>query len=163
MYAEDIKNLLKFMYEAHINTYAAPREINQQHQLFPPKNLGHVEFQYTQGPWVYHDSYVGEANAPGKEIIYYNDNPVWTMAYQSKLFTDDAGLVFEIYEFLKDALSHNTPERPFRGPEEYEKGSFNYSFILLNGDIEDFLGKEEIYHNGKLVYVNHTMGTLIKE
>jgi hypothetical protein len=161
MYEEDIQNLLQFMYEAHINTYAAPREVNQKHQLLPPKNAGHIEFLYTKGPWSYHDSYVGEQNAPGKEIIYYNGQPVWTMSYQSKLHTDDAGIVFETYEFLKEALSNNTPEQPFRGPKEYEKGGFTYSFIIQQGDIKEFMGKEEIYYKGKLVYTNHTMGTLI--
>lgn len=162
MYEEDIKNLLQFMYEAHMNTYAAPRETNQQHQLFPPLNDGHIEFLYEQGPWKYHDSYVGEQNAPGKEIIYYNGDPIWTMSYQSKLFVEDSEQVYNVYEFLKDALSHNTPEEPFRGPKEYERDGFTYSFIIQQGDINDFIGKEEIYHEGKLVYTNHTMGTLIQ-
>lgn len=161
MYADDIKNLLQFMHEAHLNTYAAPIEISQRHQLIPPINEGHIEHLYEQGPWRYHNSYIGEQNAPGREIIYFNGQPVWTMSYQSQLFTEDAGVIFETYNFLKQALMNAKPEEPFRGPKEYDNGEFTYSFIMINGDMHGFIGKEEIYHDGQLVYVNHTIGTVI--
>lgn len=160
---DEIKELLLFMYEAHLNTYAADRETNQKYQLFPPKNPGHIEFLYENGIWTYHDSYYGEKNAPGKEVIYHNGEPVWTMAYRSNLYTDDFEIVSKIYDFLREALRNNPPEMPFRGPKEYEKDGFSYSFVMQEGDLKNFIGKEEIYYNGQLVYSNRTLGGVTDE
>ena len=155
---ETIKELLDFIYESHINTYAAGGETNQKYRLTPPRNMGHKEFLYDRGNWSYHDSYCGEVNFFGKEIIYLNQQPIWTMAYKSKLLVSDFDTITRTYDFLKEALRNNTPELPFRGPASFEKDGFIYSFVIQNGDCKDFLGMEEIYYDGKLIYTTRVMG-----
>jgi hypothetical protein len=130
--------------------------------LVPPKNEGFIEYVYERDGWTYHDSYLGEINAPGREVIYYQNEPVWTMAYRSKILTNDFSIVNQIYDFLREALRNNTKEMPFRGPKEFEYGDFNYSFVIQEGDYKSFLGREEIYYKGQLVYVNRTMGGIIE-
>ena len=157
----EIHNLFEFMYEAHLNTYAASRELNLKYQLNPPKNKGHIEYLFKRGAWEYHDSYIGEINVPGKEIIYYKDMPVWAMAYQSTIITKDPEIVIDTYNFLKKALQNCSPETPFRGPSEFEDGYFLYTFIINKGDYKNFCANEKIYYKGQEIYTNNIIGGVI--
>jgi hypothetical protein len=50
-----------------------------------PYRLGTSDLQFRDGPWSYHDSYVGEADFLGQEIVYRDRRPVWSMAYYGYL------------------------------------------------------------------------------
>ena len=154
--------LLSFIYNAHSHTYAAPEEIRKKFTISSFPILDHKAYSFTEGDWKYQDFYAGFKYPPGKEIIYFKDKPVWTMAYQGKIesnFSND--FIEEIYRFLKLALRESKTDMPFRGPAYFKQGDFEYSFSI-NGDYTYFVGKEIIRKNGDIVFFQDIMGSMIK-
>jgi len=124
------EKIIEFLIEAKKATYAA----------------GDGELSYEKDDLSYIDSYVGDKQFAGQEIVSENDEPVWAMNYAGRVigggFSGD---------FLKEALSEVSAERPFRGPEEYASGDYLYK-CEFNGDFEWFDGYEEIYLGGLMIY-----------
>jgi len=155
------EELLKFIKEAHQQTYAAAKDIKNKHRLKTPLIPEHKEYDYKKDNWHYHDSYAGWLCAPGKEIIFFKGKPVWTMSYQGRVdYSASNDFIEEIYIFLKKALMNIDEEKPFRGPEYYKEGDFEYSFNY-KGNYDFFIGKEVIRFKEKDVYVQHIMASLI--
>ena len=73
-----------------------------------------------------------------------------------------AGDTPEIYAFLRDALKAVSIKAPFRGPEEYEQGSLDYSNRIL-GNVARFSGVEMINREGKPIYQLHYSGGILKD
>lgn len=71
--------LEKFIVTAKRATYAAAAAKSL------PYRLGTSDIQYGDGPWCYLDSYVGEADFLGQEIVYLDRVPVWSMAHYGYL------------------------------------------------------------------------------
>ncbi len=44
-----------------------------------PYRLGSKDLQFKEGIWAYHDSYFGEDDFIGREIVYYQMKSVWGM------------------------------------------------------------------------------------
>jgi hypothetical protein len=155
--------LLGFIAKAHRNTYAAPKEIKQKHKCKTPILPEHKDYHFTEGDWSYHDSYAGSEWAPGREVVFFKDEPVWCMAYQGQHNPDYSSEFFqeETFPFLKKALSAMTEDMPFRGFPNFEEGDFKYTFTL-EGDYQYFKGKETITHKGIEVFFQDVMGELIK-
>jgi len=155
-------SLLKFLTLAHRNTYAAPKEVKQQYKCLSPILEGHKDYDFVQGEWRYHDSYAGSSWAPGREVVFFRNKPVWSMSYQGQTV---AGLsnkfIEEMFEFLKNALRHFKEDQPFRGPSLFSEGNFEYRFEM-KGDYQYFVGRESISYYGKEVFFQDVMGTLIK-
>jgi hypothetical protein len=85
------------------------------------------------------------------------------MSYQGQI-PDDISDVFreEVYTFLKNALRRFDEQTPFRGPEHFKEGDFEYTF-KFDGDYSYFVGREAITHKGKEVFFQDVMGSLIKD
>lgn len=152
-----LEELANFIVKANKNTWAAEgAEVN-------PERQGYKELEYKDGLWRLRDSYTGYFRAPGMTTVYYEKNPVWTMAYGGTgMKSGLESRARETYTFLKKALMLVSPERPFRGPSEYSEGNWRYEFFLLrNGDITDFLGEEFIYNQDKLFFSQIALGGLI--
>jgi len=155
------KDLLDFLFKAHKNTYVAPKEVKSKNKV-DSISVGHKDYEFSEGDWKYHDSYAGWYWPPGKEIVYYKNEPVWCMSYQGKVKEDlEKELIEEIYSFLKEALRHTTQEMPFRGPISYSNDNFEYLFYM-DGNWEYFVGKEIISYKGEEVFFQDIMGSLIK-
>jgi hypothetical protein len=166
------ESLLEFIANAHKNTFAAPEEIRKVYRLQTPKIPGHKEYLYkeidkqTGEEWVYHDSYCpGRLTAPGREVVFYKEVPVWFMAYQGGMtheFTPE--LKEETMRVLKKALLNPEPSRPFRGPPRLEEGNFIYTFSMFSiiGAYDSFLGVESILHKATEVFRQNIMGQLIE-
>ena len=111
------KGLIPFIAKAHRNTYAAPPEIKKKYRCETPILPGHKDYHFVDGDWAYHDSYAGAFWAPGREVVFFKDAPVWCMSYQGR---DTQKLSEELQEaftaFLKKALRNFTDDVPFRGP-----------------------------------------------
>ena len=155
-----VSELVSFIYEAHINTYAA---IESQGALYLVKsNLPeHIDYQFTKGEWSYRDSYTGYYWPPGKEVVFYKNRPCWCMSYQGMMVGDYThGLAEQTYSFLKTALRSMTVTEPFRGPQKFESNSWLYLF-KKEGDPLYFTGREEIYKNGKLMFFQDIMASAI--
>jgi len=159
----DKKKLLGFIANAHRHTYAAPVEIRKQHKCDIPISAGHKDYSYTDGDMRYHDSYAGKLWAPGREVVFLNDEPVWCMSYQGQHNENYDKEFFQekAFIFLKKALMNFDDRMPFRGPKMFTDGDFKYEFEI-EGDYEYFRGREEIYYKDELVFFQDVMGELIR-
>jgi len=156
------EELLNFIHEAHHHTYAAPEEIKIKYKTTSFQSK-HKDYAYKKGKFRYRDSYAGWRWPPGKETVFYDEEPVWCMSYQGKSLDNLSNEFIEgVYSFLKKALMQSSQEMPFRGPIKYSKGDFQYTF-KIKGDYSYFIGRESIRYKKKEVFFQDIMGTLIKE
>lgn len=153
----DLEKLRKFLIDANKNGYAgSANEV-------PAQRLGFHEIEYREGDWYFRDSYAGHYFAPGQEVVYYKNNPVWAMAYAGGMTFDkhgDTKLDKLTFEFLKKALIAMDPEIPFRGPEHFAEEDFCYH-SEIDGDIEDFAGNEYIEYKGEVIFSQNFIGGLV--
>jgi hypothetical protein len=159
-YGEMITNyndIEKFLFNANKNGYAGgSKEIT-------PQRPGFEELEYTEGDWLYHDSYSGHYFAPGQEVVYFKGKPIWAMAYAGGMKFKYHGikdLTHETFVFLKKALLATDPEKPFRGPESFTDGDWEYK-STVSGDIKDFSGTETITYKNKSVFSQNFIGGII--
>jgi hypothetical protein len=156
------EKLLAFILKAHQNTYAAPKEIKLKHKSKIPILKGHDDYDFSEGDLSYHDSYAGIQWAPGREVVFFKGNPVWSMAYQGRTIEGlSKEFVEELFGFLKEALRTIDASMPFRGPKKYTRGNYEYTFTM-KGDYGYFTGRESITFKGKEVFFQDVMGSLIK-
>ena len=151
------KKLIDFLGNASESTYASSEGKKLEKSSRPESE----DYLYEDGNWKYLDSYVWNKDGGGEEIIYFKDKPVWVMNYYGYLIeTKDSKTV---YSFLKEALSQKHPDLPVRGKNlEDEERSLRYNIIFEKKDIGNFIGKEMIFQNGKIVYECYIHGGFIK-
>lgn len=155
IYYNDLK---KFLVNANAKGYAGDGK-----EFTPPQRPGFEELEYAEGDWLYHDSYSGHYLAPGQEVVYFKGKPIWAMAYAGGMKFKYHGikdLTHETFVFLKKALLATDPEKPFRGPEKFKEGEWQY-VSKVTGDIKDFTGSEKIYKGDKLVFKQNFIGGII--
>ena len=156
------EELLNFIAKAHQNTYAAPKEIKEKNKCETPILEKHVDYDFIEGDWRYHDSYAGSSWAPGREVVFFKNQPIWCMSYQGQTIDGlSAEFIGETFEFLKKALRKFTNEVPFRGLDGFKEGDFEYSF-KFKGDYTYFTGRESVFYKGKEVFFQDVMASLIK-
>ncbi|MAE13444.1 hypothetical protein CMO92_02670 [Candidatus Woesearchaeota archaeon] len=156
------KQLLGFIAKAHRNTYAAPQEIKSKYRCKKPIQAEHKDYDFIDGDWRYHDSYAGISWAPGREVVFLKNKPVWCMSYQGQTIGDlSDDFIDETFEFLKKALRKFTKEIPFRGLDGFEEGDFKYTFTF-KGDYTYFIGRESVFYKEKEIFFQDIMATLIK-
>ncbi len=155
--------LIKFLIEAKKQTYA-----NSKADKIMPSRLGskdyHYETEVEAKKMSYHDTYFGGTRFVGEEVVYCNsDNPSWGMNYYGT--TLDEALSEEVMDrVLRPALMKVGEDKsviPVRGPSKFENDGYAYTFTS-DGQIEDFIGIEEIYKDEKIVYRLRCHGGLIK-
>jgi len=160
----DRSSLLKFILEAHKNTYAASPEIKSKYKCKTPIMEGHRDYDFVDGEWRYHDSYAGIHWAPGREVVFFEGQPVWCMSYQGRTvdgLTDE--FIEEMFGFLKEALRDIDEEMSFRGPKAFSDKAKGFEYVfIMKGDYEYFTGRESITHDGKEMFFQDVMGGLIK-
>jgi hypothetical protein len=71
----DLETLEQFIVRAKRNTY-----VGSAKELLSYR-LGSKDLQFAEHDWAYHDSYLGESDFIGQEIVYYRMKPVWGMNY----------------------------------------------------------------------------------
>jgi hypothetical protein len=153
----NLKNLAEFLVKAKCRTYAGDgKEI-------APQRPGFNELEFKDGDWEYRDSYSGLYFAPGQEVVRFKGVPVWTMAYSGGMKPEYHGnrdFAEQVFSFLKQALLRVKESRPFRGPESFKDGEFEY-VDASEGDITDFRGTEIILFRGKEVFRQNYIGGAI--
>ncbi|MBT5023374.1 hypothetical protein HOK51_08665 [Candidatus Woesearchaeota archaeon] len=154
------QDLLETIHKMHSQTYCAPKEVRERNRA---KIIdGHKGFLVLNGDWKYVDFYSGHEWAPGKEIMYFKEKPVWTMSYQGQV--DDRlseDFINETYGFLKSALLASSASVPFRGLDGFCSGDFKYEF-KFDGEYSYFVGRESVMHKGSEIFFQDVMGSLIK-
>lgn len=140
MYTES--ELREFIVEAKKSTYAGKGE------RAPSSRLQSIDLPYEKGAFKYLDSFAGEVDFIGEEVVWYESIPVWGMNYYGILLKKAPE---EFSDFLKSSLSLVCIESPFRGPAYYTEGQLEYR-CSWDGDLDFFSGHEEIFYLGELIY-----------
>lgn len=146
----DINRLIEFRLEANINTYAAC--MNETDST----RLNSHDFTYSNGPYTYHDTYVGGEQFAGEEAIWYEGGSQYAMNYIGRVLSQNFSS-----DFLKEALREADKKMPFRGPEYYQSGQYIYKCNMV-GDFSWFQGSEEIYYDNEKVYECYFHGGIMK-
>ncbi len=114
---------------------------------------------HESGPFKMHDNFFGGEPFGGREVVFYENKPLWAMVYYGKAEVSD---MKELYDFLQKALSEMPPEAPFRGPKNFHEGQYRYE-NQWEGDVLDFSGVERIYVDEAKVYSARYMGGLVDQ
>lgn len=146
---DDVDALVQFRLEAARNTYAGCMQEGNS------TRLNSHDFSFSQGPYVYHDTYVGGQQFAGEEAIWKDGKAVYAMNYAGRVLGECfSGL------FLKEALRAADEKMPYRGPEYYQAGEYTYQCKVC-GDIQWFQGYEEICCMDEKVYECYFHGGIL--
>jgi len=104
------------------------------------------DLRYEEGPLLYIDTYLGGEKFAGGEAVWKDGRPVWAMNYSGRVL----GAGFS-RDFHLSALRLGTAERPFRGPSRHDDGDYSYR-CAVDGDALWFIGREEIFFGGAVIY-----------
>ena len=135
------QDIRMFLVRAKNSTYITSNNI-----VLPSKPNSR-DYKYTEGEYTYMDTYMGNENFAGEEAVWIKDNPIYAMNYYGQILSDD----FDI-DFLKEMLALVSYEKPYRGPEFYQKGNYAY-YCQVHGDFDFFYGEEKIYCKQEKVYL----------
>jgi hypothetical protein len=139
----NIDDLARFLVEAKRNTYASQKGgIASSRKA--SKDLG-----YKKDGWYYLDSYFGEKDFSGQEIVYLDGAPMWSMNYYGRMRRDDVAPGF--IETLREALLRVEEARPYRGCRSHTRGDYAYH-CRSDGTILRFEGRESIEYKAEEVY-----------
>ncbi|MHA2220172.1 MAG: DUF5680 domain-containing protein [Candidatus Hodarchaeales archaeon] len=155
----DIESLEDFLIKAKKNTYASQGDNASVEPLLP----GTKQLEYQEGDFFYRDIYVGMSYFVGQEIIYFKNNPIWSMCYAGGVeenVTEESDIM-QVYRYLRVVLGKVSKENIFRGPKIVKDDDKEY-INESDGTIESFSGSEYITINGKRVYHLHYSGGIIK-
>jgi len=149
----EMNNLGKFLVNAKRNTYAA------QKGKVPSSRKYSKDLEFEENDYYYLDSYFGEKDFSGEEIVYFKELPIWSMNYYGKMIKENIPEGF--IEILREALQKASEDKPFRGPEEYIRGKYKYR-CSNEGNIDFFHGTESIFYENEEVYRLYFHGGCIK-
>jgi len=146
--------LSKFLVKAKIATYASEGEANER-----VLEDGAKELTFESDGFRYRDRYYGFNPFVGEEIVWKDDKIVWSMNYFGKISSDVVSGK-EVYKFLQSAMRQVKEDRPFRVPNNFKSGDFEY-IDESNGDVHNFTGIEKILFKGKEIYrLNYHGGSM---
>jgi hypothetical protein len=149
----NLENLRLFLVDANKNTYSTGNE-----SLNKKEEDKSTTITYKKDEWTFHDNFFGGEPYGGREVVFYQDNPVWIMVYYGSI---DASVSPEgVYPILQKALRQMPKDSPFRGPTEMKEGEYTYQ-NTWSGSIHEFTGKEIILKNGDEIYRATYSGGLV--
>ena len=111
---------------------------------------------YSDGDYMYYDTYLGGDEFVGEEALWINGNPYWSMNYAGRVTGNNFS-----GDFLKEALLNVPFDKPYRGPAAYSNGDYTYK-CEVNGNFEWFQGHEVILFNDTEIYDCYFHGSIIK-
>jgi transcriptional regulator with XRE-family HTH domain len=135
-----IEEIIEFLLKAKTSTYSAygPRSA--------PSRPQSQDLHFSEGDYLYIDTYIGAEQFGGEEAVWYQGKPVWCMNFTGRLLSDNFS-----GDFLKESLRHITKDAPYRGPALYQSGDYTYH-CYSTGSFEWFQGHEEIYCRSVKIY-----------
>lgn len=147
-------DLIDFLLIAKKSTYAAGDFVNK---IKESDNSTTIIFE--DWSWKYHDNYFWGEPYGGREVVFFQWNPVWMMTYYGWVIEsiDDPA---HIYTILQEALLRIPSNAPYRGPEEYRSWEYEYS-NTFSGGIDNFQGTEIITHDWLEIYKASYMGGFV--
>lgn len=148
---ENEKALREFICIAKRATYAGKGPQSK----IPSRPCSH-DLSFSDGDFLYIDSFVGGEKFSGEEVVWYKGAPIYSMNYIGRVTGDGFS-----GDFLKEALKRCTPELPYRGPKRLQLDDYAFD-MKVEGDIEWFQGHEEICFGAQSVYECFFHGGMIK-
>ncbi len=145
--------LKEFIRWAKVQGYA------DQNSVWEKTSDGGKTFMIKKGEYTYQDTYFGDLIDCGQERVSYKGKTIWIMAYRGGSL--DEVLAREAFDFLKKCISRIPSDFPARGPKDFNEGDWKYE-NKWQGDIEGFVGEENIYFKGKKICFRNYLGGLIK-
>jgi hypothetical protein len=111
--------------------------------------------------WAYHDSYLGESDFIGEEIVYCERQVVWGMNYFGYIRQPDRITSAQAGHVIKISLTRLYQEGRFLGGFEHTVDDLRY-VDTNEGDVQLFNGKEWIERDEQIVYELLYHGGLVK-
>jgi hypothetical protein len=142
---ELLQTLHDFIVRAKWATY-----VGSGHKLLPYR-LGSHDLQFADGDWAYHDSYLGDSDFIGQEVVYYRGQIVWGMNYFGRILRRDLISPAQAGQVIKSSLSAMYSEGRFLGGFEHTMDDFTY-VDTSSGDVQFFQGREWITREGTRAY-----------
>jgi hypothetical protein len=156
MNMELFTELLNFILRAKQASYVGDGK------MLLPYRLGSHDLQFMDGEWAYHDSYVGESDFLGEELVYYRGEVIWGMNYFGRILQPDKISSAQAGAIIKKSLSKMYQSGRFLGGFKHTVEKYNYT-DTNDGDPDFFTGKEWIDIEGEIVYELVYHGGLIKK
>jgi len=153
----DLKKLCQFLVGAKKSTYAAGD--------LAKKIIGDDKstiLVYEVGDWKYHDNYFGGEPYGGREVVFFQNQPVYIMVYYGWVNESvvDFGVVYKV---LQSALKLIPEDKPFRGPESFQQDGLKYTNVFT-GEVDNFSGEEVIIsQTGQEIYRAKYIGGLVDQ
>lgn len=145
-----MKEIIDFLVRAKRATYAGKGA-----ETLSTRPQSH-DLVYREDEYMYYDSYLGGEKFSGEEAMWINEKPYWSMNYAGRVIGENFS-----GDFLKEALFHVPHDKPFRGPEVYEKEQYTYC-CKVQGDFTWFQGHEVICYKGEQIYECYFHGGIIE-
>jgi Domain of unknown function (DUF5680) len=127
-----------------------------------PYRLGSKDLQFREGDWIYHDSYLGESDFIGQEIVYYQLKPVWGMNYFGVIIKPDKITSSQAGQMIMKSLSRLYMEGRFLGGFEHQEGPLRY-VDQNTGNVRSFQGREYIALADEVIYELFYHGGLLQD
>jgi hypothetical protein len=155
MLSEHLQDLINFILLAKQASYVGGGK------ALLPYRLGSHDLQFFAGDWAYHDSYLGESDFMGEEIVYFRQKVVWGMNYFGYILRLDLITSAQAGGIIQESLSSMYKSGRFLGGFTHSVGEFTYT-DTNEGDPLHFTGVEWIDRGGERVYELVYHGGLIK-
>lgn len=126
-----------------------------------PYRLASNDIQYHENDWAYHDSYFGESDFIGQEVIYFKSKPIWAMNYYGYILNTNLITSTETGKVIMSSLTKMYSDGRFLGGFVNEEFGLRYE-DKNEGDLKHFTGKERILRDHLIVYELIYHGGLIK-
>ena len=152
----DLDELAAFIVRAKAATYVG----NGEHTT--PSRLASHDLRFSDGEWIYHDSYFGGSDFIGEEVVYFDGKPVWAMNYYGRILRDDLLTAAEAGQMIKVSLSRMYEEGRFLGGFEYTQNDLTY-IDTSEGSAASFHGRESIRREQDIAYELVYHGGLIRD
>lgn len=149
----DLSQLKQFILEASHNTYASENPDIKVKQKDNSETI-----VYEKDNWKYHDNYFGGEPYGGREVVFYDNKPVWMMVYYG--WVVEGSDPKDVYGILTKALRSSSLDMPYRGPKELIEEDSKY-VNELHGDVDNFYGEEKIFKGDTLLYTAKYIGGLV--
>jgi len=123
---------------------------------------GSHDLHYSEGDWLYIDSYFGGTDFIGQEAVFFEGKPAWAMNYYGYILRPDLITAAEAGAMIKASLSRMYTEGRFLGGFQHSEGGLTYT-DTSEGDLSHFHGKEQIERDGIKAYELVYHGGLVKD
>ena len=150
--------LTQFLVQAKRATYATQGDDATVTPLLPQSR----QLEYGDDALFYRDVYVGITSFVGQEIVYYENQPIWSLSYAGGLepHVDSAQAMHPVFAFLRTALQQVSEDHPYRGPDDTAASLYHY-IHQQHGDFETFWGTERITERAQTVYTLRYSGRVL--